>query len=68
MQPLPRHLDPRRHLDGLSYTVASSMGVAVSVVVLTRSSQTSREELAAHVIPTNELLRYPNTRRRGIST
>ena len=46
-------------LTGLSYTVASSMGVAVSVVVLTRSSQTSREELAAHVIPTNELLRYP---------
>ena len=46
-------------LTGLSYTIASSMGVAVSVVVLTRSSQTSREELAAHVVPTNELLRYP---------
>ena len=46
-------------LVGLSYTIASSMGVAVSVVVLTRSSQTSRAELAAHVVPTNELLRYP---------
>ena len=46
-------------LTGLAYTIASSMGVAVSVVVLTRSSQTSREELAAHVVPTNELLRYP---------
>lgn len=44
---------------GLSYTLASSMGVTASVVVLTRSSQTSREELAAHVVPTNELLRYP---------
>lgn len=46
-------------LTGLAYTIASSMGVAVSVVVLTRSAQTSREELAAHVVPTNELLRYP---------
>ena len=46
-------------LTGLAYTIASSMGVAVSVVVLTRSAQTSRAELATHVVPTNELLRYP---------
>ena len=46
-------------LTGLTYTIASSIGVAASVVVLTRTSQTNREELAAHVDPTNELLRFP---------
>ena len=46
-------------LVGLGYTIASSMGVAISVVILTRSAQTTREELASHVVPTNELLRFP---------
>ena len=44
---------------GLAYTIASSIGVSVSVVVLTRSAQRSTEELGAHVVPTNELLRFP---------
>jgi len=44
---------------GLGYTIASSMGVAISVVVLTRTSQINRAEFAAHVTPGNELLRFP---------
>jgi DHA2 family multidrug resistance protein len=44
---------------GLGYTLASSMGVAISIVVLTRTSQTNRAEFAAHITPGNELLRFP---------
>ena len=44
---------------GLGYTLASSMGVAVSVVVLTRSAQINREEFAGLVSADNELLRFP---------
>ena len=46
-------------LVGLAYTLASSAGVAISVLVLTRTSQTNMEEFAGHVVPDNELLRYP---------
>ena len=43
----------------LAYSLASSIGVALSVTLLTRTSQVTHEELAARVIPSNELLYYP---------
>ena len=43
----------------LAYSISSSAGVAVSVTLISRSSQTSNEELASNVVPTNELLRLP---------
>jgi DHA2 family multidrug resistance protein len=46
-------------LVGLIYTIASSLGVAISVTLLSRSVQTNTEELTAYVVPTNELLRFP---------
>lgn len=44
---------------GLAYSLTSSAGLAVSVTLISRGSQTSTEELASNVILTNELLRYP---------
>ena len=44
---------------GLAYSISSSAGVAVSVTLISRSSQTSNEELASNVVATNELLRLP---------
>ena len=44
---------------GLAYSISSSAGVAISVTLISRSSQTSNEELASNVVLTNELLRYP---------
>ena len=44
---------------GLAYSLTSSAGLAVSVTLISRGSQTSNEELASNVILTNELLRYP---------
>lgn len=46
-------------LVGLAYTLASSAGVAVAVLILTRSTQTNMEEFVGHVVPGNELLNYP---------
>ena len=36
--------------------------MAIAVTLLTRTSQTSNAELAAHVVPTNELLNFPEYR------
>ena len=44
---------------GLAYSISSSAGVAISVTLISRSSQTSNEELSSNVVLTNELLRYP---------
>ena len=55
----PRYRPEAAALVGIGYNISSSVGVAVSVTVLMRTSQTSNEELSAHVIPTNELLRFP---------
>ena len=44
---------------GLAYSISSSAGVAVSITFISRLSQTSNEELAAHIEPTNELLQFP---------
>ena len=57
-------LATRYHTDaasvvGLAYNISSSAGVAVSVTLLSRTSQRSNEELISNVVPTNELLRLP---------
>ena len=44
---------------GLSYSISSSAGIAISVTLVSRTSQTSTEELISHVVPTNKLLRFP---------
>ena len=44
---------------GLAYSISSSAGIAISVTLVTRTSQTSTQELVTHIIPTNKLLRYP---------
>ena len=46
-------------ITGLAYSISSSAGVAVSVTLISRGSQTVNEELATNVVPTNELLRLP---------
>lgn len=46
-------------LVGLAFNLASSTGIAVSINLLTRTAQTSNEQLIANVVPTNELLRFP---------
>ena len=46
-------------LMGLAYSISSSAGVAVSVTLVSRTSQTSTEELSSHLVPSNELLRHP---------
>lgn len=43
----------------LTYSLASSVGVALSVTFLTRTSQVTHEELAAEVIPSNEIFYFP---------
>jgi DHA2 family multidrug resistance protein len=45
-------------LFSLTYSLASSVGVALSVAVLSRSVQVNHEELAAHVVPSSEALRH----------
>ena len=57
-------LEPKYHTEvgslvGLAYSISSSVGIAVSVTMLGRSTQTSNEELGAHIVPTNERLWYP---------
>ena len=47
---------------GLAHSLSSSAGVAIAVTLLTRTSQTANAELAAHVVPTNELLNFPQYR------
>ena len=47
---------------GLAYSISSSAGIAISVTLVSRTSQTSTQELVSHVIPTNELLRLPEYR------
>ena len=42
----------------LTYSLSSSIGVALAVTWLSRSSQVMQEELSANVIPSNELLRF----------
>ena len=44
---------------GLAFSISSSAGIAISVTLVSRTSQTSTQELVTHVIPTNELLRLP---------
>ena len=44
---------------GLAYSISSSAGIAISVTVVSRTSQTSTQELVSHVHPTNELLSLP---------
>ena len=46
-------------LVGIAYTIASSAGVTVSVMFVTRSAQRNTAQLSAHVVPTNELLHFP---------
>ena len=46
-------------LVGLTFSVASSTGIALAINLLTHTAQTSNEELVANVVPTNELLRFP---------
>ena len=48
---------------GLAYSISSSAGIAISVTLVSRTSQTSTQELVTHVIPTNKILRYPGVRR-----
>lgn len=60
-------LDTKLHTEaaamvGLAYSISSSAGIAISVTLLSRTTQTSTEELATHVIPTNEVLRLPEHR------
>ena len=43
----------------LVYNLISSAGVALLVVILSRSIQINTEELGAHITSTRELLRYP---------
>ena len=43
----------------LVYNLVSSAGVALLVVILSRSIQINTEELGAHITSTRELLRYP---------
>ena len=43
----------------LVYNLISSAGVALLVVILSRSIQINTEELGAHINSTRELLRYP---------
>lgn len=45
-------------LVSLTFNLAGSVGVAVSVALITRTTQVNHEELAAHVVPTNEMLRF----------
>ena len=57
-------LDPKYHTDagsliGLTHSVSSSAGVAIAVTMLSRFAQTSSEELGANIVPTNELLQFP---------
>jgi len=57
-------LDSKFHTEaaamvGLAYSISSSAGIAISVTLLSRSTQTNTEELASHVTPTNEILRFP---------
>ena len=47
---------------GLAYSISSSAGIAISVTLVSRTSQTSTQELVTHIIPTNELLRLPEYR------
>ena len=44
---------------GLAYSISSSAGIAISVTLVSRTTQTSTQELVTHIIPTNELLRHP---------
>jgi DHA2 family multidrug resistance protein len=46
-------------LMGLAYSLSSSAGVAVSVTLISRTSQTSTEELSGNLVHGNELLRHP---------
>ena len=43
----------------LVYNLISSTGVAVLVVILSRSIQINTEELGVHITSTSELLRFP---------
>ena len=44
---------------GLAFSISSSAGIAIAVTLVSRTSQTSTQELVTHIIPTNELLRLP---------
>ena len=46
-------------VNGLVYNLISSAGVALLVVILSRSMQINSEELAGHITSTSELLRFP---------
>jgi DHA2 family multidrug resistance protein len=43
----------------LAYSLSGSIGVAVAVIILSRTTQITQAELSNHVVPGNELLRFP---------
>ena len=43
----------------LAYSLSGSIGVALSVIILSRTAQVTQAELSANVVPGNELLRFP---------
>ena len=46
-------------ISSLCYSLASSVGVSISIIVLNRSTQINRSELVQNIRHTNELLDYP---------
>ena len=43
----------------LAYSLSGSIAVALSVIILSRTTQVTQAELSINVVPGNELLRYP---------
>ena len=43
----------------LTYSLSGSIGVALSVIILSRTTQVTQAELSTNVVPGNELLRFP---------
>ena len=57
---LPKHLriDAAAVLQ-LAYSLSGSIGVTLSVIILSHTTQVTQAELSANVVPGNELLRFP---------
>ena len=43
----------------LAYSLSGSIGVALSVIILSHTTQVTQAELSTNVVPGNELLRFP---------
>ena len=43
----------------LAFSLSGSIGVALSVIILSRTAQVTQAELSTNVVPGNELLRFP---------